>query len=306
MGRHKQSKRPYWLNETETEPPEGKRVVLVDGAKLHPLESRPPLGLYIRQLFQRRHFIAADARSRAFAPNRDLWLGRLWLIVQPLLDGLMYGLMFGLVLKTKGGIENFVGYLMIGLTFFNLMSGLFAQGAGFMATSRSLIRAFRFPRAALVISAALRGAYNAIPPVIAALVVALAMQWDKPLSWMIVFVIPIFILIVLFGTGLFFFAAWLTAWIPDAKVGIQLLTRAWFFTSGVFFSIERFVDHPAVREFMLANPAYIYLTAVRDSVMYHNPITLSTWGTMCAWAFGTFAVGFLLFWSSEARYTNVR
>lgn len=285
---------------------ESSKAILVDDTTLLPLESRPRLGKYLMDLIARRHFIVADARSRAFAPNRDMWLGRAWLIIRPLLDAAMYGLIFGLMLKTNRGIENFIGYLVLGITFFGLMTGLMNQGSGFIRSQRSFISAFRFPRAALVISAALRNIYDAIPTMAVGVLMALALQWGEPLSPTIPLVIPLVAIIGLFGTGLFFLVAWITAWIPDTKYFVSLFSRAWFFVSGVFFSIERFVDHPTILKIMVANPAYQYLTAIRGVVMYGTAPSIGEWGTMLAIGVGTFVVGFICFWSSEAKYTNVR
>lgn len=284
----------------------GTRTILVDDSTLSPLETRPPLTRYVRDLAKRRHFIIADAQSRAFAPSRDLWLGRAWLIIRPFLDALMYGLIFGLMLKTKGGIDNFIGYLVLGIAFFGLLTSLMSQGSGFIRAQRSFITAFRFPRAALVISAALRTIFDALPTLVVGILMALATQWGTPLSWTIILVVPVTILMCLFGTGLFFFVAWATAWIPDLKHFVNLFTRAWFFVSGVFFSIERFVDHEYMLRVMVSNPAYQFLTAVRGAVMYHELPTVQQWGTMAAWGLGAFLIGFLFFWSSEAKYTNVR
>lgn len=282
------------------------KVILVDDSTLFPLERRPRLSKYLSALFARRHFIVADARSRAFAPNRDMWLGRAWLIIRPLLDAAMYGLIFGVMLKTNRGIDNFVGYLVLGITFFGLMTGLMGQGNGFIRAQRSFISAFRFPRAALVISAALRNVFDSLPTLAVGIIMALGLQWGTPLSWTIPLVVPLTILIAVFGTGLFFIVAWITAWVPDAKYFVSLFSRAWFFISGVFFSIERFVDHPTILKIMLANPAYQYLTAIRNVVMYNQAPSLHEWGTMALVGLGTFAFGFIGFWSTEAKYTNVR
>ncbi|MFG6302864.1 MULTISPECIES: ABC transporter permease [Corynebacterium] len=285
---------------------EPSKVILVDDSTLLPLESRPHLSKYLKDLIARRHFIVADAKSRAFAPNRDMWLGRAWLIIRPLLDAAMYGLIFGLMLKTNRGIDNFVGYLVLGITYFGLITGLMGQGNGFIRSQRSFISAFRFPRAALVISAALRNVFDAIPTMVVGIVMALALQWGTPLSPTIPLVIPLTVIVALFGTGMFFLVAWITAWVPDAKYFVSLFSRAWFFISGVFFSIERFVDHPTILKIMLANPAYQYLTAIREVVMYGQVPSLRAWGILLAVGLGTFVFGFICFWSSEAKYTNVR
>lgn len=279
---------------------------LVDDGALAPLVTRPSVRGYFRQLYERRHFIYTDARSRAFYSDRDLLLGRLWLILQPLLNAAMYGFMFGFILKTSRGIENFVGFLVIGITFFGFITALLNTGNGLIKRSRGMISSFQFPKAALVLSASYRTFLNSLPQAVVAIIVALAMQLGRPVPWTLILVVPLFFMLHLFGTGLMFLAARATAQFPDARILIQVAARAWFFISGVFFSIERFVDHPEMRMVMELNPAYVFLQAIRDSAMYNVVPELTVWLTLAGWSFLTLSIGFLVFWQAEDKYINVK
>lgn len=281
--------------------------LVVNMRGMRKLNVRPPLPHYLRQLWGRRYFIVTDARFRAFRTAKSYYLWRFWVVAQPLLDAAMYGLIFGFLLKTSRGVDNFLGFLILGVTFFGFMSGLASGGQGLIQTSRNLMQAFSFPRAALVLSQSLRYTLDSLPALLVALVVSLGAQWQHPLSWSILLIVPLTLLIWLFGTGLMFIVARVTAFVPDFKVLIGLGIRAWFFSSGIFFPLERFAaSSPALYQFFSWNPGYIFLTAVRDSVMYHNPPTAATWLTLLAWGFGTFFLGIWFFWRAEERYVNVR
>lgn len=279
---------------------------IVNNEKLRQIETRPPFIDYLIQLHQRRHFILLDAKTRAFSSNKDLKLGKLWIVAKPLLNALLYGLMFGFILQTSRGIENFVGFLVIGITFFGFLTSLLNQGTGILRNSRGMISAFRFPKAALIFSVSYRELLDSIPSAIIAILVALLMQFSTPITWTILLVIPLFLLLHIFGTGLMFIGARITAQVPDFRVLIQLGGRAWFFVSGVFFSIDRFVNHPELKALMEANPAYVFLTALREATMYGIAPDLLTWLVLFVWSLGTFSIGFLLFWQGEARYIGVK
>lgn len=282
------------------------QLFLVDDTNLERLSTRPALGVYVRRMWDRRRFVWLDARSRAFKTDRDMILGRIWLVLSPLLDGLTYGFIFGFVLQTSRGIDNFVGYLLLGITFFGMMQGPLTGGIGLTRSFRGMLGAFDFPAASLVLSRALRGSIDSLIPGTVAIIVALAMQWQEPIKWTVILVAPLFLLIQFFGAGLMFISARVTAQIPDMKTVIQLAARAWFFISGVFFSVDRFVDQPELKLFMEENPAYRFLTAVRDVVMYGQSPSLSDWMILTVWGAGTFGFGFLFFWRGEGKYANVR
>lgn len=284
----------------------GSHLILVNDAQLTRLSSRPLLSDYVKKIWGRRQFIWLDARSRAFKTDRDMILGRIWLVLSPLLDGLMYGFIFGFILQTSRGIDNFIGFLMIGITFFGMMRGPLTGGIGLTRSFRKMLGSFDFPAAALVFARAIREAFDSLIPAIVAVIIALAFQWGEPLHWTIILVVPLFLLIQMFGTGLMFISARITAQIPDMKTIINLAARAWFFISGVFFSVERFVDQPTLKFLMEENPAYRFLTAVRGAVMYGEVPDLADWGILAAWGVGTLVVGFMFFWKGEGKYANVQ
>ncbi|AMO92405.1 polysaccharide ABC superfamily ATP binding cassette transporter, permease domain protein [Corynebacterium simulans] len=86
---------------------------------------------------------------------------------------------------------------------------------------------------------------------------------------------------------------------------MPLVTQAWFFLSGVMFTLDRFDHAPTVKQIMSHNPAYEFLSAVRNVAIYDTIPSLSEWGSLCAWTFGLFAFGFLFFWQAEDRYVRL-
>lgn len=231
---------------------------------------------------------------------------RFWLIAQPLLDAAMYGLIFGLLLKTSRGIENFIGFLVLGVTFFSLLTSLVNGGQSLIQTSKNLMQAFAFPRASLVLSQSLRYMLDTLPALLVAIIFALAAQWQKPPSLKILLVVPLTLMMWLFGTGLMFIVARITAFIPDLKVIIGLCVRGWFFASGVFYSLERFAETPEVYKFFSMNPAYLFLKSIRECVLYDTaPPVMRVWYLSC-WSVGVFALGLVFFWQAEERYVRVK
>lgn len=297
---HEQPEAAGGLTEASSRP-----TLVVNTANLQTLQTRPSFVEYCRQLWERRAFIWADARFKALRTTKDYRLWRTWLVLQPLLDVAFYAFLFGMILKTSRGIDNFVGFLILGVIFMRMIVGQMTQGIMLIRNSRGMIQTFTFPKASLAISQTLRSMLDNILPGLMAVLMALAGQQFSPLNWSIVLVVPLFVLLHIFGCGLMLITARLTAVIPDTRALINFFSQAWFFLSGVMFSIDRFVNHPALYEVMTANPAYIFLTAIRDSVLYEAPPSLSVWATLVIWSVGTFLIGMVYFWRAEARYVRL-
>lgn len=284
---------------------ETRSVLVVSRGGLTTLNPRPTLSFYIKQVWERRFFIVADARSKALRTTRDYRLWRLWLVANPILDVGFYWFLFGVLFKTARGVDNFVGFLIIGIIYMRMLTGLLNNGVGLISKSRPMIRAFQFPRASLAISQTLRSAMDNVLPAVVAIVLAVFSQWGEPLHLSIVFVPVLFLMIHIFGCGLTLIFARLTAKIPDVRALMPFLTQAWFFLSGVMFSIDRFSHVPHVRDFLTHNPGHLFLEAVRNTAIYGSIPSLSEWAVLCAWTFGTFFVGFFYFWRAEADYVRI-
>lgn len=280
-------------------------AVVVKSSELYDQSEREKLVPYIRRLWRYRHFVVEDARHRAFTGHQDKYLGRLWILLEPLIFAALYGTMFGVILDTSRGIENFIGYVIIGTTFFRMFQQALGSGSGLIKSSRSLIVSFNFPRSAVVMGAWIRNVLVSVVPALVAISLAIFTQWGQFPGWEILAVVPLFILAQVFSLGLTFITARLTVVVPDAKSLIPALGRAWFYISGVFFLPSRFDNAEAVQAAMEMNPAYRFLDAVRGAVMYQTLPTVNQWLYLCAWSIATVTIGFLYFWRGEGRYAQV-
>ncbi|MFB7798562.1 ABC transporter permease [Isoptericola sp. NPDC056134] len=278
---------------------------VVSTGRLSQVGARPPIRTYLAQLWKRRHFLWAEARAKVTSGTRETLLGQAWLVINPMLNGLAYYLIFGLVLGGKGGIPNFLGYLIIGVFLFQFTTQCASGGAKSIASGRNLIRAFTFPRASLPISVVLRGVLNLAPTLGAMFVLILALPEQEHWSPAAALFPAVLVLQVLFTTGLALLLARAAAALPDLNQLISVLMRFWLYGSAVFFSIERFENYPWIVGIMEANPMYMVLDAARDTLLYGVVPAMSTWIGLGAWSMGVLVVGFLVFWRAEESYGRV-
>ena len=72
---------------------------------LHRVGARPPLASYLKQTWARRQFIVKMAQFRLRADLDDNRLGVVWLLLQPVLNAIVYGTIF--YFCSKGCAETF-------------------------------------------------------------------------------------------------------------------------------------------------------------------------------------------------------
>lgn len=270
---------------------------------LHRVGRRPSLGRYVVQVWGRREFIWTYAASRVSAVNSRDRLGSLWLVLTPVISGALYYLVFGVLLNTRAGVENFVGYLVIGVFLFQFTGKAVGDGARVVPNSKRLIQALDFPAATLPLSTVLRQALTAAPSIVVMLAIC-GFATEAELTWRWVLVLPALVLLGTFALGLTLLLARLVARLNDLANLIPFIMRGWLFLSGVFYGPERFAGRGALETVFEANPMYRYLTLVRESVLYSTTPSLQDWGVASAWAVGAFLVGFVAFWQAEEQYSR--
>ncbi|PCC52747.1 ABC transporter permease [Brevibacterium aurantiacum] len=275
----------------------------VSSEGLLPVGRRTSLRSYVAALWNRRHFIVAESKAKMSGSTRKNLLGYGWLFLNPLLSVLAFWFIFGFILQTSRGVPNFIGFLVVGVFFFGFTSKCMTGGTASIRSGASMIKGFQFPRAALPISTVVRNFLDFMPTLLVMVIVLAIVPPLEVITWRAVLVIPVIILQTLFNVGLACFLARLGHKFPDLTNLMSILSRFWFYGSGVFFSIEdRLGKHPALLEAMQYNPMHAYLTLVRNSLLYGVESDAKMWIIGTLWAFGLLVIGFLFFWRGEENY----
>lgn len=271
-----------------------------DQSDLVPLDARPPLAAYLRSIWERREFATMVPMGELKAQNMNTVLGGLWHLLNPLLLVGVYFIIFGVILKVGDrGTDNFIAFLTIGIFVFFYTRKSIQQGARALVTNLALIRSIKFPRVILPISAVVGETAALVPAVLAMLTVALLTGERPHLTWFLLF--PIFSLQAVFNFGAACLVSRLTDHFHDVQHLLPYALQIWFYLSGVLYSVDAFVGDPTARAVMKANPAYIFITLVRDAVLegaFSPRLLLAA----SAWAITLAIGGFVYFRQREQEY----
>ena len=290
--------------ETKT-PPRPTATFVTTSVSLRELRrvgARPPFLDYLVALWDYRHFILYDARSRIQNGNEQDRLGNAWLILNPLMNGLMFYLIMGVLLKSGSKIENFIAYLIIGVFLFQLSTRAITISARVISSNKNVIHAFQFPRATLVIAANVRELLSNVPVLIVMLILIIAIPPAEAITWRWLLLLPIIALQVLFNTGVGFMLARLAARYNDVNQLLSYATRAWMYGSCMFFSIDRFDGIPFLKSLMEFNPLYQVLFMARECLLYGRDPSWRAWGILAASALIALLIGIVVFWKGEETY----
>ncbi|MET9254824.1 ABC transporter permease [Streptomyces sp. NPDC003717] len=269
--------------------------------------ARPSLAEYVRQLVGRRHFILAFSSAKLTAQYSQAKLGQLWQVATPLLNALVYYLIFGLILKAGRGMprEVYIPFLVTGVFVFTFTQSSVMAGVRAISGNLGLVRALHFPRASLPISFALQQLQQLLFSMIVMFAVVMAFGSYPALSWLLI--VPALALQFLFNTGLAMIVARMGAKTPDLAQLMPFIMRTWMYASGVMFSIPVMLkEQPGwVADVLQWNPAAVYMDLIRFALIDgygSGNLPPHVWVVALGWAV-LFAVGgFVYFWKAEERY----
>ncbi len=230
-----------------------------------------------------------------------------WVVLNPLIQAGVYGLVFGLIMPNSSRPENYPAFLVVGVFTFSFFSGCFADGAKSLISNRGMVRALHFPRAVLPLATVLQKMFELVAMVAVMAIIVMFTGETPDLDWLMI--IPAYALMALFCGGVAFLAARLTVHMRDITQLIPFITRLFFYMSGIFFIIgERFKDR-AFGPLLELNPLNVYISLIRYSMLeglrgVENgiEITATTWALAGGYGVLLFVVGFLFFWQAEGLY----
>lgn len=270
-------------------------------AGLTELGRRPPFAPYLRETLVRLPFAFTLARYRLVADFQQHRLGILWLLLQPVLTTVVYGVVFYFILSSAARPQPFVPYLVVGVFVFQFYAKSTVGGSKAITNNARLVQSLGFPRALLPIAVALEEALRMVP--ITALMMVALLLFGVPIAWSWLLIVPVLLMTGLFCLGVSLIMARLAVHFRDVQQLVPFANRFLFYASGVFFSLDRALEnHPTLLAIAQWVPTYDFIAIARSVLMPTQSVDPIVWIAASVWAVGALVVGFVWFWAAEERY----
>ncbi len=258
-----------------------------------------PVGTYLRDLWHRRDYLVRVPVEDLRVQNAHTLLGNLWLLLNPVLQVAVYLLVFGVLIELDRGVDDYLAFLTVGVFVFHQAQRTVTAGARSVVANVGLVRALRFPRAALPVGSAIGQLLSFAPVLVVMLAVTLAHGHPPDLRWL---ALPALLAaLTAFGLGAGLLAARATHTYRDLENLLPFLFRLLFYLSGVLYSVDHFVDDGALRALFALDPLYCLVTTWRWALIGTDASGLAWAGTV-AWPTLFLVVGFVAFRAREATY----
>ena len=251
-----------------------------------------------KDLYQYREFLKTSIRKEFRGKYKKSFLGVLWSFINPLLQLLVYALVFPYIMRVQ--VENYTMFLVVVLIPWNFFSSTVSQSTSVIIASTGIIKKVYFPRAILPIS---NVTSNLLNFVISSIIVIAALLISGIGIGPSIAIFPLVLLIqYIFSLAISFLLSSITVYIRDLEYFINVLMMLWFYVTPVLYSIDMIPDK--FKNILMLNPMTLIITTYRE-ILYYKRIPdlgpLLILGGICV---VLLIIGYLIFNKCEKRFAE--
>ena len=253
----------------------------------------------IKELYAYRQMIYSLVRKELRGRYKGSILGFMWTFVNPLLQLLVYTMVFSVILRSD--IEKYYIFLFVALIPWNFFSACLAGGASSVINEKEMVKKIYFPRQVLPISYVTTAFVNML---LCFLVVFLVVIFSGiGINFNALLYLPIFLIVeYLLGLGIALISSALNVYFRDLEYILGVVSMAWTYLTPVMYSID-IVPEKLISIFML-NPMTPIIVGCRDILYYKQIPELST--LLHAFILGVLVViiGWIIFDKCEKHFVE--
>lgn len=229
------------------------------------------LGLAWRELWEFRDVLLMLALRDIKLRYKQTVLGVGWVVLQPLLAGLLFALIFGRFLRLPSEGTPYLLFVFAGLTGWQLFAGIVQRASGSLVNEARLITKVYFPRILVPLAAAAAVLLD-FAVSCAVMAVLLVLHGLRP-GWEIILLVPAAGLTVILGVGTSLWLAALSVRYRDFIHATPFMLQVWLYASPVVYAAA--VIPPAWQPVFACNPMFgvigLFRTAWLDAGVAAGP-----------------------------------
>lgn len=282
----------------------------------------------LKDIYNYRQMISGLVHRELRGRYKGSVLGFLWTFLNPLLQLLVYTLLFGVLLKSN--IKDFYLFLFVGLIPWIFIQNCVAGGSNAVVNQKSLVTKIRFPREVLPISYVTTAFVNMLYCFVIIFIVvsfnigihsfnngfisgpateiAANGVINNPYSFWPYFALPLlFIIQYVLALGLCFLASSITVYFRDMEHILSVVTMFWCYCTPIMYSLDNILGDSMNKYrwiFVYLNPMTTIVEAYQSILYYGRWPDFSTLWVGAAYAVFFLLVGFGVFELLKKRFAE--
>ena len=253
---------------------------------------------FFKELYHYRELLKTNVKKDIRGKYKGSFLGILWSFINPLLQVLVYALVFPYIMKVE--TENYLIFLICGIIPWTWFVTSISQGTTSITNNANLIKKVYFPREILPISVVTSGLINFL---ISCLIILIFVIFGGlGITWHLVFLPFIIIVQYLFTLALIFVLSAINVYVKDVEYIVSFIINMLFYATPILYTTEMF-SGPILWIFRL-NPLAHLINAYRDVFYVHHIPNLVNLGILLGVSILLVVICYIIFKKLEKRFAE--
>lgn len=225
----------------------------------------------LKEIYAYREMIISLVRRELRGRYKGSVLGFLWTFVNPLLQLLVYTIVFSNIIRM--GIEKYYLFLFVALIPWIFFQSSLTSGSSCVLNQKDMVKKIYFPREVLPIAHVTTNFVNMLLSFIVIFIV-LAFSGITP-NFVAILYLPIIMIVeYILSLGIALIASSVTVYFRDLEHILGIVGMAWMYLTPIMYSID--IVPESIMPLFMANPMTPIIIAYRDILYYSRIPELGT------------------------------
>lgn len=222
---------------------------------------------FVNDLKKYWSYIVYATKSELKTEIINSYLGWLWLILEPLAFMLIYT--FIAIIVFKSSVDYFPVFVFIGLAIWNFFNKMVLASVKLVSSNRDTVIKVYLPKFVLLL---IKMGVNLFKMAVSFLLVIIFMVIYKvPITWNVLWFIPIIIAVIIFTFGVCTIVMHFGVFVEDLTNLLNIFMKMVFYMTGIFYDISSRIHDVTFRTLLLDfNPLANFIYNMRNVLIYES------------------------------------
>ena len=252
-------------------------------------------------MFKYRELLSELTKREVKQRYKQSILGYAWVILNPFFQMLVMAFVFKFLLRVQDLGVPYAIFLYAGLLPWTLFANSLGSSVNALVGNAGLLTKIYFPREIFILSTILA---KMIDFFLASTVFVAMMIWYQiPITWNVLWFVPIFLIQMLFTYGLSLLVAAFNLFYRDIQYILGLLIMVWMYLTPVIYPTEMFPDR--FRFIFQLNPLAVFVNAYRQVILGGGAPNFISLGIGLLVSIVLTIIGYIIFKKLEGQFADV-
>ena len=254
---------------------------------------------HLKEIYKYREMIKGWTRKELRTRYKGSFLGFLWTFVNPLMQLIIYSLIFPLILKISE--ENYAMFLFVALIPWNYFTTCLQGSCSLIIANTNLVTKVYFPREVLPLSYTFSGLLNMVFSYF--IVFPMLIFFHIQLSWNILWLPVLMLTQTILCAGLSLLMCSVNVYFRDLEYFIGVTLMGLYFLTPIMYRLDTMPE--SFQRLLRINPMTNFVELYRDITFYGRGLNIQLYFASLIYSVMILLIGYFTFSKLQRKFTEI-